>query len=100
MGVIYNESDHAIACVYFTKKEIIKRGEYKRTPLDDEKDRADFLITSIAGNWYTIFIRNKSINLKCGLSVKKANDFSGAIYYVTENALDRLKSKHTWMNDF
>ena len=53
-------------------------GRYVRTALDERKDAADFLITSIG------YIRWKD----------------GRGQYVTNRQLKKLQSSHTWATDF
>ena len=73
----------------------IKRGEYKRTELDDYKDSVDFLITSCGKRYEIIF--NHAIVLKNSRSIESISERA---YLVTEKALDSLKAKYTWATDF
>ena len=73
----------------------IKRGEYKRTELDDYKVCVDFLITSCGKRYEIIF--NHAIVLKKSRSIESISERA---YLVTEKALDSLKAKYTWATDF
>lgn len=73
----------------------IKRGEYKRTELDDYKDSVDFLITSCGKRYEIIF--NHAIVLNNSRSIESISERA---YLVTEKALDSLKAKYTWATDF
>jgi hypothetical protein len=53
-------------------------GQYARTALDDRKDAADFLLTSLG------YIRWKD----------------GRGQYVTDRQLKKLQASHTWATDF
>lgn len=83
-----------VATIEETNKDaFIKRGEYKETELDRHKREVDFLITSIANRYEVTF--NHKVELKESRSIKKSEYFDN-IYYVTENALNKLKSNtHT-----
>ena len=74
----------------------IKKGEYKRTELDDYKDSVDFLITFCGDTRYEI-VFNKPVEIKASRSIKSEGCNR---YYVTEKALDSLKAKYTWATDF
>ena len=74
----------------------IKKGEYKRTEVDDYKDSVDFLITFCGDTRYEI-VFNKPVEIKTSRSIK--NEGCNR-YYVTEKALDSLKAKYTWATDF
>lgn len=78
------------------KDEFIKRGEYKETELDKHKREVDFLITSIANRYELTF--NHKVELKESRSIKKS-EYSDNIYYVTENALEKLKKQYTYECD-
>ena len=78
------------------KGEFIKRGEYKETELDKHKREVDFLITSIANRYEVTF--NHNVELKESCSIKKS-EFSENIYYVTENAMEKLKKQYTYECD-
>lgn len=81
---------------YFTKSKYIK-GEYKPTELDKRKAAADFLLQAV-GTRYTICF-NKPVELKCGRSIKRANN-NGYVYYVTEKAFEQLAKQYTYECDF
>ena len=75
----------------------IKRGEYKRTTLDDEKAKADILVTAIDSH-YEIRVQKSSIKLS-GRGVKRSK-WIGNIYYVTERAYKQLCKEYNVMCDF
>ena len=77
------------------RPDFIKKGIYKETDLDRHKKEVDFLIIAIDDKYSF----NHPINLKENRSVKKANN-NGFVYYVTDNALNKLKEKYTWLCDF
>lgn len=79
------------------RPDFIKKGIYKETDLDRHKKEVDFLIIAIDDKYTVSF--NHPINLKENRSVKKANN-NGFVYYVTDNALNKLKEKYTWLCDF
>ena len=78
----------------------IKKGEYKRTELDDYKDSVDFLITSIGKRYEIIF--NRPTIIKTSRSIESIGDgiYTNRSYLVTDKALDSLKAKFTWATDF
>ncbi len=73
----------------------IKKGEYKRTEVDDYKNSVDFLITSCGKRYEIIF--NHATALKTSRSIESISERA---YLVTEKALDSLKAKYTWATDF
>lgn len=75
----------------------IKRGEYKRTTLDDEKAKADILVTAIDSH-YEIRVQKSSIKLS-GRGVKRSK-WIGNIYYVTERVYKQLCKEYNVMCDF
>lgn len=77
-------------------QEPIKKGEYKETELDKYKREVDFLITSIANRYEVTF--NHKVALKENRSIKKSEYFDN-IYYVTENALEKLKKQYSYACD-
>ena len=79
-----------------TIEETNKRGEYKETELDRHKREVDFLITSIANRYEVTF--NHKVELKESRSIKKSEYFDN-IYYVTENALNKLKKQYSYECD-
>lgn len=86
-----------IATIEETNKDaFIKRGKYKETGLDKHKREVDFLITSIANRYEVTF--NNNVELKESRSIKKSEYFDN-IYYVTENALEKLKKQYTYECD-
>lgn len=83
---------------YFTQEDkFIKRGEYKRTTLDDEKAKADILVTAIDSH-YEIRVQKSSITLS-GRGVKRSK-WIGNIYYVTERVYKQLCKEYNVMCDF
>lgn len=78
----------------------IKKGEYKRTELDDYKDSVDFLITSIGKRYEIIF--NRPTIIKTSRSIESIGDgiYTNRSYLVTDKALDSLKAKFTCATDF
>lgn len=79
------------------KPNFIKRGEYKRTTLDDEKAKADILVTAIDSH-YEIRVQKSSIKLS-GRGVKRSK-WIGNIYYVTERVYKQLCKEYNVMCDF
>lgn len=75
----------------------IKRGEYKRTTLDDEKAKADILVTAIDSH-YEIRVQKSSIKLS-GRGIKRS-EWIGNIYYVTERVYKQLCKEYNVMCDF
>ena len=75
----------------------IKRGEYKRTTLDDDKAKADILVTAIDSH-YEIKVQKSSIKLS-GRGVKRSK-WIGNIYYVTERVYKQLCKEYNVMCDF
>lgn len=91
-------NEYGTAKGYFVPDpNFIKRGEYKRTALDDAKDKADILVTAIDSK-YTIEVKNPSITLS-GRGVKRST-WIGNIYYVTERIYKQLCEKYNVMCDF
>lgn len=78
------------------KDSFIKHGEYKETELDKHKREVDFLIVGI-GNRYEIKFNHK-MELKENRSIK-ASEYCANVYYVTENALNKLKKQYTYECD-
>lgn len=91
---IYNSDGELVAVGYFIKSDYIK-GEYKETELDRQKKQADILLTSVEGNWYTLFLQ-KPIEVK-GRGVKR---YSDNIVVVTESVYNKLQAKYNVMCDF
>lgn len=79
---------------YFTTEAPV-RNEYKETLIDIQKKQADMLLTSIDGNWYSLFL-NKDIKIS-GRGVKVHSEKSIS---VTEKVYDRLKSEYRIDMDF
>ena len=78
----------------------IKKGEYKRTELDDYKDSVDFLITSCGKRYEIIFNRPKILKTNRSIESIGQDAYTNRAYLVTEKALDSLKEKFTWATDF
>lgn len=70
-------------------------GEYKETELDHQKKQADILLTSIEGNWYTLWLQ-KPIEVK-GRGVRR---YSDSVVAVTESVYSKLEAKYNIMCDF
>ena len=78
-------------------EDALPRGEYKLTTLDEQKSKADILITAIDSH-YEIVVKNPSIKL----SVRgvKRSEWIGNIYYVTERVYEMLCKRYNVMCDF
>lgn len=84
---------------YFTQEDkFIKRGEYKPTSLDDEKAKADILVSAVDSRYYEIEVKNPSIKLS-GRGVKRS-EWIGNIYYVTERIYKQICKQYNVMCDF
>lgn len=91
-------NEYATATGYLVPNDnFIKRGEYKRTTLDDEKAKADILVTAIDSH-YEIKVQKSSIKLS-GRGVKRS-EWIGNIYYVTERVYKQLCKEYNVMCDF
>lgn len=66
------------------------------TSLDNEKKTADILVTSIDGDYYSLFINNRSIDITIKRGVKRYNDRCIA---VTENVFNKIKNMYKVMFD-
>lgn len=78
-------------------KEATPRGKYQPTILDNEKAKADILVTAIDSH-YEIRVQNPSIKLS-GRGVKRSK-WIGNIYYVTERIYKQLCKEYNVMCDF
>lgn len=78
-------------------EDALPRGEYKPTTLDEQKSKADILITAIDSH-YEIVVKNPSIKLS-GRGVKRS-EWIGNIYYVTERVYKMLCERYNVMCDF
>lgn len=78
-------------------EDALPRGEYKPTTLDEQKSKADILITAIDSH-YEIVVKNPSIKLS-GRGVKRS-EWIGNIYYVTERVYKMLCKQYNVMCDF
>ncbi len=77
------------------KPDFIPVGKYTPTDLDDQKQKADMLITSCDGGSFTI--NTNGIELS-GRGVKHRYD--NGYYEVTEGMLNKLRAKYNIMTDF
>lgn len=78
-------------------EDALPRGEYKPTTLDEQKAKADILITAVDSH-YEIVVKNPSIKLS-GRGVKRS-EWIGNIYYVTERVYEMLCKRYNVMCDF
>lgn len=74
----------------------IQKGEYKETSVDVQKKNADILVTSIDGDYYTLFL-NKNIEISIKRGVKK---YSERLIAVTENVYNKLRGMYNIAMDF
>lgn len=74
------------------------RGKYQPTSLDEAKAKADILITSVDGNYYTIKVQKAGISLK-GRGIKPSK-WIGNVYEVTERVYKSLMNQYNVMCDF
>lgn len=89
-------NEYGTAIGYFVPNpNYIKRGEYKRTALDDAKDKAEMLLQSIDGNYYTLRL-NRPIEIK-GRGVKR---YGNNIIAVTERVYKQLQAQYNIACDF
>lgn len=92
----YDLNGNLVAVGHFVENpDFVEKGEYKETELDKQKKQADMLLTSIDGNYYTLFIQ-KNIEIK-GRGVKR---HSGNVVAVTENIYYKLRDKYNILCDF
>lgn len=83
---------------YFKDEDkFIKRGEYKETELDKRKREVDFLILGVGNRWEIRF--NHPVSQKENRSIKKG-ECSDNVYFVTSNALEKLKKQYSYECDF
>lgn len=95
MRTIVNE--HGTALCYLVN-EATQRGEYKRTSLDDFKDKADLHNRGWLGSRAEIFINNPSkVQIKEGRGIKMIAE---RCYAVTDAALKQLEQKFTIAPDW
>lgn len=78
-------------------QEATPRGEYKPTTLDEQKAKADILVTAIDSH-YEIVVKNPSIKL-AGRGIKRST-YIGNIFYVTERVYKQLCKEYNVMCDF
>lgn len=78
-------------------QEATPRGEYMPTTLDEQKAKADILVTAIDSH-YEIVVKNTSIKLS-GRGIKRST-YIGNIYYVTERVYKKLCKEYDVMCDF
>ena len=74
-------------------KEATKKGEYKMTGLDYDKQNADFLIKAIDSK-YELY-SNKGIVLE-GRGIRRYND---RVFVLTESAYKKVREKYDVMLD-
>ena len=84
-------------CYMNDEDKFIERGEYQETELDKRKREVDFLILSVGNRWEIRF--NHPVNLKENRSIKKS-EWDDRVYFVTPNALNKLKKQYTYECDF
>lgn len=83
---------------YFKDEDkFLKRGEYQETELDKRKREVDFLILGVGNRWEIRF--NHPVSLKKNRSIKKG-ECSDNVYFVTSNALEKLKKQYSYECDF
>lgn len=78
-------------------EDALPRGEYKPTTLDEQKSKADILVTAIDSH-YEIVVKTPSIKLS-GRGVKRS-EWIGNIYYVTERVFKMLCKQYNVICDF
>lgn len=81
--------------MYKVDKPFIEKGEYKPTQIDDQKQKADMLITACNGGSYTIDTKGIGIS---GRGVKCR--YQNGCYEVTEPQLKKLQAKYNVMTYF
>lgn len=74
----------------------IQKGEYNETSVDVQKKNADILVTSVDGDYYTLFL-NKNIELSIKRGVKR---YSERLIAVTESVYNKLRSQYNIAMDF
>jgi len=84
-----------MATMELIKKET-KRGEYKATNLDNEKNNVDFLLEAIDGKYYTIWM-NRPLKLPKKAEYEQGNK---SAVIVGEHAFNAFAKKHTWLPNF
>lgn len=77
-------------------KEATKRGEYKATELDNQKNNVDFLLEAIDGKYYTIWM-NRPLELPKNAENEKG---SKSAVIIGERAFNAFAKKHTWLPNF
>lgn len=99
---------YGTAVGYFTNEKPIKR-EYPRTELDEVKDSSDFLLQSVDGSYYTIFVTSKELareltsvakldeNRKRGRRVEKSSD---KVFSLCEKYFKRVSEIYRCAADF
>lgn len=78
-------------------EDALPRGEYKPTMLDEQKAKADILVTAIDSH-YEIVVKNPSIKLS-GRGVKRS-EWIGNVYYITGRVYKMLCNQYNVMCDF
>lgn len=84
----------AVKCYFVPNPDFIECGEYKRTKIDEMKDKS-MLIEACNGGSYTIDTKGVEIS---GRGVKCR--YSNGNYEVTENKLNQLREKYNFMTNF
>lgn len=74
----------------------VQKGEYKETSVDAQKKNADILLTSVDGDYYTLFL-NKNIEITAKRGVKRYNE---RLIAVTESVYNKLRSQYNIAMDF
>ena len=77
-------------------KDAVKKGKYKDTSIDKSKKKADALLISIDGDYYSLFLQN-DVKIPYKRGVKWYNKKSVA---VTESVFSKLSQKYVIMCDF
>lgn len=85
------ENDATLTCI----KKAEKPGEYKRTIIDDQKDKADIRIIACGGG-FTIAVK-PHVEIK-GRGVRRK--LNNGVYEVTDNKLSSLREKYNVVTDF
>lgn len=94
--VYAREAYGMVVTAYFVDEEkFIPKGEYKETRLDQQKKKADILLKSIEGNWYTIYS-----NIEIELKNKRIRRYDNGCIAVPESIYNKLKAKYNVMCDF
>ena len=71
-------------------------GEYQRTELDRQKERADILLQAIDGDYYTICLQRTGIELPA----TGVHRYSGNVAAVTRRVYEKLNKRYNVLCDF